>query len=157
MFYELPGGAILSPIFYLLVGFAALSSTISLLEVVVAYFIDEKGWARKKATLLVGTGIFIFGIPSALSLGASEFFSGLKLLGDKSTGVFETMDYLASNWFLPVGGLMTALFVGWVLPDAFTQAELEEGHGPFPYHKAWKFLLRFICPIGILCVIWNVA
>ena len=157
MFYELPGGAILSPIFYLLVGFAALSSTISLMEVVVAYFIDEKGWARKKASLLVGTGIFLFGIPSALSLGASEFFSNAKILGDKSTGIFETMDYLASNWLLPVGGLLTALFVGWALPNTFTQAELEEGHGPFPYHAAWKFLLRFICPIGILCVIWNVA
>ena len=94
----LPGGAILSPVFYLLVGFAALSSTISLMEVVVAYFIDEKGWARKKATLLVGTGIFIFGIPSALSLGASEFFSGLQLLGDKSTGVFETMETGILAW-----------------------------------------------------------
>ena len=62
IFYHLPGGVFLAPLFYLLVGFAALTSTISLLEVVVAFFIDHLKWSRIKATLMMGMTIFVFGV-----------------------------------------------------------------------------------------------
>jgi len=156
MFYNLPGGAILSPLFYTLVAFAALTSTISLLEVVVSFFIDELSWPRTKATLLVGTAIFAFGILSALSLGAVGPLSGWKPLGDKSTGAFDTFDYLASNWMLPVGGLFIAIFVGWVLKGPYTRKQIEEGHGRFSTHGIWRFVLRFACPAAIGWVIYSV-
>ena len=63
------------------------------------------------------------------------------------------LDYFASNWMLPVGGLLTAIFVGWVLDAKLTQAELEEGHGGFKMFGLWRFLLRFVCPVAICWII----
>jgi NSS family neurotransmitter:Na+ symporter len=156
MFYSLPGGAVLSPIFYTLVAFAALTSTISLLEVVTSYFIDELNWPRRSATILVGVLIFSFGVLSALSQGSVGLLSEWTPLGDKSQGVFDTLDYVASNWFLPVGGLFIAVFVGWFLTGAFTRKETEEGHGAFALHGLWRVVIRFVSPAAIGWVIYAV-
>jgi NSS family neurotransmitter:Na+ symporter len=158
MFYGLPGGNFLSPIFYLLVGFAALTSTISLLEVVVSFFIDQLSWPRKAATALVGFLVFSFGILSAISNGAIGALTTWAPLGeDRASGVFDTLDYLASNWMLPVGGLFIAVFVGWVLKSAFTRKEIEEGHGHFSLYDLWRVTLRFVCPAAIGWVIYAVV
>ncbi|MCB1054131.1 MAG: sodium-dependent transporter [Acidobacteria bacterium] len=151
MFFALPGGGVLSPVFYLLVAFAALTSTISLLEVVVSYFIDRRGWGRKKAAFIVGAGIYLFGVPSALSLGYSEAL-GRVAIGSRE-GFFTVVDYLASNWMLPIGGLGISIFTGWFLAGRIAREELEEGHGPFPLFAVWRFLLRFVCPLAILWII----
>jgi len=156
MFYQLPGGIVLAPLFYLLVSFAALTSAISLLEVVVAYFIDHLHWSRIKATIIQGIVIFAFGILAALSLGHSTGLSQWKPFGDRTEGVFDTMDYLASNWLLPVGGMLIAVFVGWVLKKAATKQMIEEGHGSFALHAVWKFLLRFVCPLAIGWIIYAI-
>ena len=157
MFYEMPFGEVLAPMFYLLVGFAALTSTISLLEVVAAFIIDRRGTSRPKASILSGAAIFLFGIPSALSLGAAGGFSRFAPFGERTEGFFDTMDYTVSNWILPVGGLMTAIFVGWFLATRESRAELAEGHrGALSWYGVWRFLLRFVCPIAILWIIWAV-
>ncbi len=156
MFYALPLGGLLSPVFYLLVAFAALTSTIGLLEVAVSYFIDARGWTRKKATLFCGAAIFALGVPSALSLGASNGLSSFNPFGSLATGVLDTFDYTVSNWFLPVGGLLTAVFVGWMLKPELLRDELEEGHGTFKAFGLWLFLLRFVGPVAILWILWAV-
>jgi len=157
MFYSLPGGTFLAPLFYTLVGFAALTSTISLLEVVVSFFIDQLAWPRQPATAFVGFMIFLFGVLSALSLGAVDSLSSWKPLGEKSTGAFDTFDYLASNWMLPIGGFFIAVFVGWILKSAFTSEHIEEGHGRFALHGLWRLVLRFACPAAIGWVIYAVV
>ncbi|HVS62894.1 MAG TPA: sodium-dependent transporter [Thermoanaerobaculia bacterium] len=156
MFYGMAFGKILGPLFYILVGFAALTSTISILEVVVSYLVDVRGWTRQKAAPVVGVAVFLLGIPCALSLGASPGLSGWQPLGSLSTGVFDTLDYTVSNWFLPIGGLLTAIFAGWLLSSKLEREELEQGHGRFPLFGAWKFALRFIGPIAILWILWAV-
>jgi NSS family neurotransmitter:Na+ symporter len=158
VFFQLPGGAIVSGLFYLLVAFAALTSTISLLEVVSSYAIDELGWKRRRATLTTGAAILAFGILSAVSMGGNATLSNINFIGRPSTaGAFGTLDYLASNWFLPVGGLLIALFVGWVLTAAETRKELEEGHGPLArLYPAWLFLIRFAAPAAVAAIIVSV-
>jgi len=156
MFYSLPGGVILAPLFYMLVAFAALTSTISLLEVEVAFFIDHLKWNRIRATLVMGSAIFLFGILSALSLGASTALSNWSPLGKRARGVFNTLDYLAANWFLPVGGIFIAVFVGWGLKSSFTREQVETGHGPWKLHIVWKYLLRVVCPLAIGWIIYSV-
>ena len=153
MFYGMPLGSLLAPVFYLLVAFAALTSTISLLEVVVSYFIDVRGWTRRKATAILGLCVFLAGIPAALSLGAVTGLTNMRPLGELATGWFDTMDYTVSNWFLPIGGLMTAAFAGWFIKSAISRDELELGHGPFKLFGIWLFVLRFICPLAILWII----
>jgi NSS family neurotransmitter:Na+ symporter len=158
VFFKLPGGHVISALFYLLVSFAALSSTISLLEVVSSYAIDEFGWARRRATLTMGAAILAFGVLSAISLGGNATLSNINLIGRPSTaGVFGTLDYLASNWFLPVGGLLIALFTGWILTRDECREELEGGHGPMGWaYPAWRFLIRFAAPAAVGAIIVSV-
>lgn len=152
MFYEMPGGLVFAPLFFFLVAAAALSSTISLLEVVVAYFIDNRGWSRTKAALGMGGLIFVLGIFAGLSLGANPWLSEVSFVG-KNAGIFNILDYTAANWLLPLGGLLTSLFVGWVLSNARTKSELEAGHGRFKLHAMWKWLLRLLCPAAIIAIL----
>jgi len=157
VFFKLPGGDIISALFYLLVAFAALSSTISLLEVVSSYAIDELGWGRRKSTLTMAAAIFVFGTLSAVSFGGNSFLTNINLIGRESTqGIFGTLDYLASNWFLPVGGFFIALFTGWALTRGETRNELEEGHGTMASYGTWRFLIRFAAPLVIGAIIVSV-
>jgi len=158
VFFKLPGGAAVSALFYVLVAFAALTSTISLLEVVASYTIDELGWSRRRATLSTGIAILVFGILSAVSLGGNATLSGFNVIGRSSTtGVFGTLDYLASNWFLPVGGLFIALFTGWILGRDETRKELEEGNGPLGWlFPAWRFFIRIAAPAAVGAIIVSV-
>ncbi len=154
---KLPGGGLLNGLFYVLIGFAALTSTISLLEVVSSFAIDELGWKRHRATLTMGAVITVFGVLNALSLGGNATLSSVNLIGRDSTqGMFGTMDYLASNWFLPVGGFLIALFCGWILNAKTTREELEEGHGPMAGYGWWRFLIRFVAPLAVGAIIVSV-
>jgi NSS family neurotransmitter:Na+ symporter len=157
LLYELPFGVFWTPVFYLLVAFAALTSTISLLEVVVSYFIDHRGWRRPRATLTVGAVTIVLGGFAALSFGANEALSGWAPFGARDAGVFGSMDYLATNWLLPGGGFFIALFTGWFLSNRLTRDELEAGAGPFPLHWVWKWALRVVCPLAIGWIIFAVV
>lgn len=157
VFAQLPAAGFFNAIFYLLIGFAALTSTISLLEVVSSYAIDDLAWSRRRASLTMGSVIAVFGVLNALSLGGNATLSSINLVGrDSTAGMFGTMDYLASNWFLPVGGFLIALFVGWVLGVRSTRDELEKGHGEFGWFKLWHLLIRFVAPLAVGAIIVSV-
>ena len=154
---KLPGGGLLNGMFYLLIAFAALTSTISLLEVVSSYAIDEMRWNRRRATLTMGGAITVFGVLNALSLGSVPALTSINFIGRQSTaGVFGTMDYLASNWYLPVGGFLIAVFTGWVLSPRLTRSELEKGHGPMKSFTPWLLLIRFVAPLAVGAIIVSV-
>lgn len=157
VFFKMPGGAAISAFFYLLVAFAALTSTISLLEVISSFAIDELGWKRPRAVLTLGAATALFGLLSALSFGSNGRLSSVNLIGRTSTeGIFGTLDYLASNWLLPVGGFLIALFAGWAMSRGDTQAELEAGHGRVAGYGAWRFLIRFAAPLAVGAIIVSV-
>lgn len=150
VFAQMPGGLVLAVIFFLLLVFAALSSAISLLEVVTSFFIDTVGWDRQKAALIPGILIFLFGIPSALAGGDT---SGLGLIGDMN--VFDSLDYLVSNWFFPIGGCLVALFVGFRMDPKIVEAEFK-GHSSYKkLFGVWIFLVRFLCPLAVAAVFIN--
>ena len=110
VFALMPGGQVWSALFFLLLCVAALTSAISLLEVVVAYAIDNLKWPRHKAAIGIGGVIFLLGVPSALSQGAVS----LNILG---MSFLDLLDFISNNILLTVGGLLISLFVGWVIPD----------------------------------------
>lgn len=153
LFYTVvPFGHILAPLFYVLVAFAALTSTISLLEVVVSYFIDERGWARRKATLTAGSAIFVITIFCALSLGAVGALSNFEIFEGKP-GVFSTLDHFAANWILPTGGFLITLAAGWVMTRESTRAELE-AHAPSWFRfEVWHFFIRFVAPAAVAAIL----
>ena len=154
LFYEVvPFGVILAPAFYLLVALAALTSTISLLEVVVSYFIDQKNMERSRATLLSGACIYVFTFLSGMSFGALPWLSNFEFFEGKA-GFFATMDHFASNWALPLGGLLITMGVGWFIPARDTETELIGNGSPkwFSY-KAWLFSVRFIAPAAVAAIL----
>jgi NSS family neurotransmitter:Na+ symporter len=136
-------GPLISVPFFVLLTFAALTSAISLLEVVVSYFVDERNWSRRKATLSMGGIIYLVGLLSAISTLTIPFRG-------QEAGFLDVFDYLSTNFMLPVGGLLTCLFTAWVMKEADKIAEF--GSRGFLY-QGLKFLLRYVTPAAVLLVI----
>jgi NSS family neurotransmitter:Na+ symporter len=144
IFIHLPMGQALCILFYCLVLFAALTSTVSLLEVVASYFIDQKGMDRKKSVLLSSVGMFILGIPCALS------FNLLKDFTITGKTFFDLLDFLCANIALPLGGILICIFAGFVLKREEVRHELFElSSGAV---SIWRLLVRFLAPAAIFCV-----
>lgn len=150
IFSRMPGGTLIAILFFLLLLFAALTSAISLLEVVVAYYCDEKKWSRKKATLVMGFIIFLIGVPSALS---NNLLKDLHFIGDRN--FLDSVDLLCTNYILPLGGLLIAIFTGWVLTTRLARGEIEKGEVRFHLYPAWHFLIKYITPVLVALVFLN--
>jgi NSS family neurotransmitter:Na+ symporter len=156
LYTEIPFGATVAPVFYILVAFAALSSTISLMEVIVSLFIDKLNMKRHKATIIGALSTYVVSIFSALSLGAVPALSNFSLFGEGKEGVLSTLDHLAANWMLPIGGLFITIFVGWRLDKRISDDELRmtrpDGSKMLSY-RLFRFFIRYTAPAAILAVI----
>lgn len=150
LFEALPGTLIVSTVFFILLVFTALTSSISLLEVLVANLIEVFRWTRKKAVLLSGLACFIVGIPTALAGSGLVFPEWKEMYG---TDFFGTLDYITGSWMMPVGGLLSILFVGWVLGPKQAKEEFLYGANMRWFVRPWLFLVRWIAPLGILIII----
>jgi neurotransmitter:Na+ symporter, NSS family len=134
-FAQLPGGYWVSLGFFILLSFAAITSSISLLEVASAYFIDERGWWRTRAAWTLGPVIFLLGIPSAI--------------GERFLGV---MDALATNYLLPIGALLIAVFTGWALTHNERKDEFSASDITAVRLAVWSFLIRFVTPVAVILI-----
>lgn len=138
IFAQIPGGPIFGALFFLLLCIAALTSTISLLEVPVSYFLDERGWNRKKSTILVGSVTLLVAIPSALSEKFLDLWGFI--WGDLSLGI---------------GAFFIAVFVGYIWKTANTLKEIKQGTDegkPFRFAKFWIISMKYISPIIIFLI-----
>jgi NSS family neurotransmitter:Na+ symporter len=148
VFAQMPGGNVLALLFFLLLSFAALTSAISLLESQVAYLIDERGWGRKQATAFLAGLAFVVGVPSALS---DNVLAHVTPIG--SLGVFDSIDLIASNYLLPISGLLISLYVGWFWSGSEEKEELLAGGAGWTY-PTWHFLIRFVAPVAVAIILW---
>ena len=147
-------GHFFGTLFFLLLAVAALTSTISLLEVPVAYFVDEKRWTRTRAVWTLGLATFLLGIPSALSLGASNFLKNLHFALINKTGLLDIMDFIWGSFSLAFGALLLSLFVGWIWGAHNALRELREGSPGFTWQgEGWTWLIRFVCPLMIFFIL----
>ena len=146
-FGQMTGGAIIGTAFFVLLAFAALTSAISLLEVPVSWLEERKGWTRRSATLAIGGAIWLVGLGSALS---TNVWADVRLLGMfdkfKDTGILDLVDDITGQALLPLGGMLIALFAGWWMESSVLTEELGMSEATF---KAWRILVRFVCPVGI--------
>lgn len=150
LFAKLPGALLFSTAFFILFVFTALTSSIALVEVVSANFMDLLDWKRKKAVLVVGASAFIFGIPSALSDTGTLFANWPAIYGQT---FFETVDGLVSVWLLPIDGLLIALFTGWVFDKKTCRDELLAGTQLRWVWRPWIFFVRWVSPVAILMIL----
>jgi neurotransmitter:Na+ symporter, NSS family len=145
-FNAMAGGRWVALLFFVLLAIAALTSTVSLLEVATAYLVDEHGIRRRKAVLLIGATTLILGVPSALSLGAvaglSDIIGGM--------GFLDIMDFLFGNVSLTLGALLTCIFLVYRWGIGNAAAEIATTYPAFSrYVSAWKFMLGFMAPLAI--------
>ncbi len=143
------GGIVLGAVFFCLLSFAAITSAISLLEVCTSYLIDRWGWSRGRSTLVIGLMISFIGALVAFSSG--EGFVLSSWTAGFGMNFFDTLDFLASNWMLPLGGLFIAIYAGWFLPKRLRDAEVADEH-PVMY-AIWLFLIRLIAPAMVIVVL----
>lgn len=135
---------ILSIMFYVLLALAALTSTISLHEVVTAYLHEEFNLTRRRAAKLVTAGCTFLGVLCSLSLGVGKELTVFGLT------LFDLFDFLTAKIMLPLGGFFIAIFTGWYLDKRIVWEEVSNnGTLPKVVYRIWLFLLKYIAPIGI--------
>lgn len=147
IFQSIPLGGVFGTLFFVLLSIAALTSAISLLEVVVAFFVDELKWSRKTAAPLVGTIIFILGIFSSLSNG---ILAGFPIWG---MPILDFKDFITANIMLPLGGLLTVIFVGWVWGSKNAAAAARGNGKGFALAGVWLFLIRWVIPLALVYIL----
>lgn len=155
IFNALPAGEYFAVSFYALLGIAALTSTISLMEVVVSYFIDERKWSREKAVWLIGGTCFLLAIPSALANGANGFLQNFLYFGI-GTPAETPLDFLSfqnimwGTFSLSIGAFLICVVVGWKWGIPAALDSLEAGGHRLPARALWGFLVRYVCPVAII-------
>lgn len=151
IFDSIPGGHLVGALFFLLLSIAALTSTISLLEVVTAYLVDEKHILRRRAVWIVALVAFCLGVPSALSQGIIPWLGNLPLIKMSFLGF---MDWLFGNIMLAVGAVLISIFFGWVWKTRRATAEILEGYPEFKrFAPVLDLMLKFFCPACIIVLL----
>jgi NSS family neurotransmitter:Na+ symporter len=162
VFKSLPFGAFIGFVFFVLVFFAALSSSIALLEVPVTFFIDQYKWPRRKITAALTILCLIMAIPSLLSFGVLREFNLAQLLGNPDWAVrfpvmhkhmFDLVDFLCGNVLLPLGALSMSLVAGWFIgKEKLIAIITHNGKYPFLLAQLYLFIIRWVAPLAIIYV-----
>ncbi|MCP3963043.1 MAG: sodium-dependent transporter [bacterium] len=149
IFDTLPFGLFFAVAFYGLLAIAALTSTISLLEVIVAYFVDERSWTREKAVWMMTAACFALAVPSALSLNPSSSLADMVDTND----FLDLANIVFGNYFLSIGAVFICLFVGWKWGVANAVAEMRQGGAKLFAAPLWGVLVRYVCPVAVIIVL----
>lgn len=156
LFLQMPGGVVVGVLFFVLLTVAALTSTISLLEVPVSYVIDEYKIQRKKVVWGTALFAFILGVPSALSQGASEFFTNFGLFPLADPDFLSQMSFFFGDFGLAIGAVLLSLFIGWKWGIKNAADEIKDGSVGFAkFEPLWGIIIKFIIPITIFIVLLN--
>ena len=147
VFSTMPMGGVWSTLFFLLLGLAALSSTISMHEAVTSYFVEKRGMSRRKGAWVVTIIALVLATAASLSLGD---WSGFTIGG---MNIFSLLDNFTSIVMLPLLGILTAVFVGWIWKKEDMRKELTaEGGVDKATYPVIRFLLRYVCPVLVSVV-----
>ena len=147
-FGNMGGGLIFGTLFFILLLFAALSSSISLIEPAVAWLVENRNMSRESACLWSGLITWFVGLGTVFSFNIGSEFK----IFNKT--IFDLLDYLTANLMLPIGGFCIAVFAGWIMSKADSQQELEM-ESPWHY-KIWKTLVCYVAPAAVFLVFLNV-
>ena len=142
-FGKMQAGVLIGTLFFILLVFAAWSSSISLIEPAVAWLVENHGMNRLYASVFIGIATWTLGLGSMLSF---NLWSGYTLFG---LNFFDFLDYLTANIMLPLGGLFIAIFAGWLMRTSASKDELRLGKISY---NVWLVLVRFVAPVAVLLI-----
>jgi len=151
-FGQIPGGQLFGSVFFLLLLFAALTSSISMMEPPVSWLSDRTRLGRTGAAILAGGVSWLLGILAVLSMNIwADFYplGGISIFSGKT--FFDLYDFLVINVLMPMGGIMIAIFTGWLVHRKFSSDELY-GDKPTIWYRVWLFLIRYLAPLILLGV-----
>ncbi len=146
VFDSMPGGHIVGIVFFILVLFAALTSSISLMETVVSIFQDKLKINRKLLCVLVMIGTMLVAIPSSLGYG---IWSEVLIFGKQ---ILDFFDFLSNNIMMPIAALLTCIFVAYVIKTKVIEDEVEL-NGKFKSKKLYRIMIAYICPVFLLVIL----
>ena len=151
-FGSMPAGSLFGLIFFILLVFAALTSSIAIMEPMVAWAAEHKGMRRNFSAMIVGGLAWLIGLLTVFSFNIWSDVRPLQGFGffeDKT--VFDLIDHLATNILLPLGGIFIAVFAGWVMAKKDTLEELQLADSG--YYRMWQFLVRIVAPVAVAAVL----
>jgi len=147
-FAAMPFGGVVAALFFLLLVCAALTSTIANFEPLLSWAEEHRGIARKRAAMIAAAAIFVVGSGSALSFNVLSGFHPLGFIPlFEGMTIYDATEFIASNIFLPLGGLLTAIFAGWIMSRQASLDELELADAGL--YRVWRFLIRYAAPVAI--------
>lgn len=151
LFAKLPGSMIISTVFFLLVVFTALTSTVSLFEVLISNLMEVAEWSRKRAVMISAVAVLILGLPSA----TGQIFPTWTTVYGKD--FFDTMNYITASWMMPLAAFFTTIFVGWVLPKNIVHEEFMQGQKSRFFLYPWYFIVKWLAPLVVILIILREA
>jgi len=153
-FGHMPGGLLFGTLFFLLLFIAALTSAIGVLEPVTTWLEETTGWSRRVAAIILCGSLFVLGLGTVFSFNLwSEWHPLSEIKRFEKAGFFDLLDYLTANIMMPLGGLLLALFCGWMLPKAVIREQLQiRNKGLF---TAFFWTLRIVAPLSILAIFYS--
>ena len=155
-FAQTSGGLIFGALFFILLFFAALTSSIAMIEAPVSWLCDETKLSRRMSAITVGAAGFVLGSLAALSFNVFSDIrplSGIAMFSEK--GFFDMFATIASDIIMPLGGLMIALFSGWVVKRKYSLEELFEDKNS-RFHAIWLFLVRYFAPFLLILLFYQI-
>lgn len=156
-FAQIPGGLIIGTLFFLLLFFAALTSSIGMLEPPVSWLRDATNLKRSSAALVAGSVALFIGFFAVLSFNVLSDFHPLGAIATfEGKNVFESLIHLVLNLMMPIGGILIAIFAAWVVKAEYTRDELFDGENTMIY-RVWQLLSRFVVPVLLALVLIDVA
>ena len=149
VFNSIPGvwGSIIGTTFFLLVLFAALTSSISLMETVVSIFRDKFGWGRKFTCLFVAVGSILLGLPSSLGFGVLSF------INIKGNTFLDMFDIFSNSILMPIVAFLTCIFIGFIIKPQTLVEEVEVDGKPFKRKKLFVVMIKYIAPVCIVLIL----
>ena len=161
-FGNMAGGTFIGTLFFVLLFFAALSSAISLIEPTVAWLIESRGMRRIKATVWTGIVIWFIGLATIFSISGTtlgdifeNIFGGIEFKsGIFKYNLFQIIDFITASIMLPVGGLLIAIFAGWVMDQESTEREFSFRNRYI--YPVWHVMVRYVSPLLVAIVFLNI-
>jgi NSS family neurotransmitter:Na+ symporter len=153
VFEMLPGSAFIAVVFFSLLVFAAITSSVAQIEVMVANHMDLNQWSRRKSVLLTCAIVFLVGLPTALESSPYTLYHWKGIFNH----TFLEMNYIIIDWMLCIFAFATSIFVGWVMPRPAREEGFKSGSTLSAFYGVWLFFVRFIVPAAIFLVALNQA